>query len=57
MTDEFTEPAELMGAVCGLPGYPFATIEHPISSATDAELADKATDAVRQVRELLVAGG
>ena len=53
MTDRFTETARLMAAVCGLPAYPFAVIQHPISSATDAELRAKAEGAVRQCVAIL----
>ena len=53
MTDRFTETARLMAAVCGLPGYRFAVVPHPISSDDDAALRAKAADAVRQCVELL----
>ena len=36
MTDRFVTAAELMARVLGADGYPFAVIEHPISSASDA---------------------
>jgi len=55
MTDRFVQTAHLMAEVCGLPGYRFAVIPHPISSNDDAELRTKAEDAVRQCVELLVA--
>ena len=53
MTDRFTETARLMAEVCGLPGYRFAVIPHPISSDGDGALRAKAEDAVRQCVELL----
>jgi hypothetical protein len=53
MTDRFTETARLMAEACGLPGYPFAVIPHPISSNTGAELRAKAEEAVRQCVEIL----
>ena len=31
-----------MARVLGMPGYPFAVIEHPVSSAADAELEQRA---------------
>jgi len=42
-----------MAEVCGLPAYPFAVVSHPISSNTDAELREKAADAVRQCAAIL----
>jgi hypothetical protein len=56
MTDRFFRTAQLMAEACGLPDYRFAVIRHPISSNGDAELRAKAEDAVRQCRELLLAG-
>ena len=50
MTDRFTRTARLMAEVCGVPTYPFAVVPHPISSNTDAELREKAAEAVRQFR-------
>lgn len=43
-----------MGRVLGLPGYAFAQIEHPVSSASDAELAQRARAAIEQGCKLLV---
>ena len=53
MTDRFARTAELMAEVCGLPGYRFAVIPHPISSDDDTQLHAKAADAIRQCMELL----
>lgn len=53
MTSAFVDGAELMAAALGVPGYPFAVIEHPISSATDAELEAKARATLDQARVLL----
>ena len=38
MTETFVSAAELMARVLGADGYPFAVIEHPISSADCARL-------------------
>ena len=54
MTDRFRRTAELMAEMCGLPGYAFAVVPHPISSDDDAALRAKATEAVRQAVGLLV---
>ena len=56
MTDRFVHTARLMAEVCGLPGYRFAVVAHPISSNGDAELRAKAAEAVQQCLELLAAG-
>jgi hypothetical protein len=55
MTDAFVDAAELMARARGVPGYPFAVIAHPISSATRDELAERALDAVVQAEGLLTA--
>jgi hypothetical protein len=36
MTTRFVTAAKLMAKVLGMPDYPFAVIEHPISNAGDA---------------------
>jgi len=54
MTTRFASAAEMMGRALGMPGYAFAQIEHPVSSATDAELAARAKSALEQGCRLLV---
>jgi hypothetical protein len=44
-----------MARVLGFPGYAFATIAHPISSADDAALRGMAASAAAQARALLLA--
>ena len=56
MTTRFVSAAELMARVLGFPGYAFAVIPHPISSADDAALRAAATAAVDQARRLLLRG-
>ena len=53
MTTRFVNAAELMARVLGFPGYAFAVIPHPISSAGDEELRAMAAVAVEQARRLL----
>ncbi len=53
MTSAFVDGAALMATALGASGYPFAVIEHPISSANDAQLAAKARDALGQAARLL----
>jgi hypothetical protein len=54
MTTRFVSAAELMGRVLGLPDYKFVIIGHPISSASDADLAEYARASIDQARRLLL---
>jgi hypothetical protein len=54
MTTRFVSAAELMARVLGFPGYAFAVIPHPISSASDAALRDMAVTAAVQAGRLLL---
>ena len=54
MTTRFVSAAELMARVLGFPGYRFAVIAHPISSASDAALREMAAAATAQARDLLL---
>jgi hypothetical protein len=54
MTVNFVSAAELMCRVLGLPDYKFAVIGHPISSASDAQLAEFARMTIDQARGLLL---
>jgi hypothetical protein len=54
MTQRFVSAAELMAKVLGMPGYKFAVIGHPISSASDDELAGYARATIEQAREMLL---
>jgi hypothetical protein len=53
MTTRFVSAAELMARVLGFPGYAFAAIPHPISSAGDDELRAMAVLATEQARRRL----
>ena len=53
MTTRFVSAAELMSRVLGMPGYAFAVIDHPVSSATDEDLAAMARATIDQMRTLL----
>ena len=55
MTPRFVSSVELMVHVLGFPGYPFATIAHPISSPDDNALCAMAASATDQTRRLLLA--
>lgn len=54
MTGRFASAAEMMSRVLGMPDYAFATIGHPVSSATDEGLRDMARIALEQGRRLLL---
>jgi hypothetical protein len=54
MTTRFVSAAALMSRVLGMPGYAFAVIDHPVSSATDAGLAAMAQATIEQARALLL---
>ena len=54
MTTRFVSAAELMCRVLGVPDYRFAVIEHPISSASDQQLAEYARATIAQARRLLL---
>jgi hypothetical protein len=54
MTERFASAAEPMSRVLGMPGYRFAVIGHPISSASDAQLAEYARSTIEQARRLLM---
>ena len=54
MTNRFVSAAELMAKVLGAPDYKFAVIDHPVSSASDTELANKAKQAVELIDELII---
>ena len=53
MTDKFASAAELMRQVLGADGYPFAVINHPISSATPTELTHQARLAATDCAHIL----
>lgn len=54
MTSNFVSAAELMTRVLGMPGYAFATIDHPVSSASDVELEAKALQTMAAIDELVL---
>ncbi len=53
MTDAFVDTAHALAQACGMPGYPFAVISHPIAPDGDEALRHKAAEALRQSQELL----
>jgi hypothetical protein len=54
MTDAFVATADALARACGMPGYPFAVIGHPIAPDGDEALRQKAAEALHQCQELLL---
>jgi hypothetical protein len=54
MTTRFVSAAKLMSRVLGMPDYAFVVIEHPISSASNADLERAARSTLEQARTLLL---
>ena len=53
MTTKFVSAAELMARVLGADGYPFVTIDHPISSASIDVLSERARVAAAEGASIL----
>ena len=56
MTDRFVSAADGMRRALGMPDYPFAVVEHPISSASRRELEQRAEAALEQSLRFIVRG-
>ena len=56
MTDRFVSAAELMCRALGMPNYRFVVVGHPISSASEHELAEYARTTIEQARQRLLRG-
>ena len=54
MTDRFVSAAHEMRRALGMPEYPFAVIEHPISSASRRELEERVETALDSGLGLIV---
>jgi hypothetical protein len=54
MTERFVSAAEMMCRVLGMPDYKFAVIGHPISNASDEQLAAYARVTVERAQHLLL---
>jgi hypothetical protein len=57
MTEPFSDAADLMARVLGAEDFPFVVIDHPISSASDDALRDRAKTAVAQSVKILTGAG
>ena len=55
MTSEFASAAEEMARHLGIPDFPFALLEHPLSSADEAGLASRARAALGQIQRIALA--
>ena len=56
MTDQFASAADEMRRALGMPDYPYAVIEHPISSASRRGLELRAEAALDQGLRFLAPG-
>ena len=56
MTDQFVSAANETRRALGMPDYPFAVIEHPISSATHRGLEQRAEAVLEQDLHFIVRG-
>ena len=54
MTEKYESAAKLMSRVLGMPDYEFAVIEHPISSATDDDLRERAATAINYFNRIIL---
>jgi hypothetical protein len=54
MTTRFVSAADLMCRVLGVPGFRYAVIDHPISSASDERLAGYARATIEQAMQILL---
>ncbi len=54
MTDRFVSAADEMRRILGMPDYPFAVMEHPISSASADALARQAEAVLERSLALLL---
>ena len=57
MTEQFVGAAELMSRVLGVDGYPFAVIEHPVSSATSDGLLARAMATLATIEQRMATSG
>ncbi|MSQ26271.1 MAG: hypothetical protein EXR49_08440 [Dehalococcoidia bacterium] len=55
-TERFTDACKSMARVGGIPDLRWAIVQHPLGSATDAELRERAASAVEQFVEIVTAG-
>lgn len=53
-TEPFEVTAKNIARVLGLPSYPFLIVQHPLGSATPAELAARADVAYHQALPILL---
>lgn len=54
MTNKFISAADLMARVLGSADYQYAVIDHPVSSASDDELASRAEQTIQAIDSLAI---
>jgi len=53
-TDKFDAACRTMARIGGIPGIQWAVVPHPLGSATDEELLDRAHSAVEQFERIIL---
>lgn len=54
-TDKFLPACQSMAKIGGIPDIQWAVVPHPLGSATDAELQERARSAVEQFEGIVLA--
>jgi len=54
ITDRFAQTAQVMAQVSGMPAFPFAVIDHPISNTSDVVLRESSEAAGQQCVAILL---
>ena len=57
ITAPFVPTAEAMARLCGMPGYPYAVVAHPIGSLAAADLEARADGIAARIEALLIDPG
>ena len=55
-TDKFTDACESMARISGVPEVKWAIVPHPLGSATDDQLMERARSAVDRFIEIVTVG-
>ena len=54
ITEPFVPTAEAMSQLAGMPGYPYATVPHPVGSLSAEDVAGRADRIVERIEKLLL---
>ena len=56
ITEPFVPTAEAMSRLAGMPGYPYATVPHPVGSLGAEDVNARADQIVERIEKLLLGG-